>query len=112
MMPTAKLFMVPSLSGAAGPYYVMFPAEPTPSDWITADKPGIALKSERVVELLESIAAHASSGDSVLIICHGNLRGLKLFFGDPNKIQLETEAMDSVKRNQGATRPTIKPGRS
>jgi len=104
-MPAAKLIMVPSLSGAAGPYYVLFPVEPTPSstvsDWLTADKPGIALKSERIVELLDAIAANVPAGGNALVTCHGNTHGLKLFFGDPkNKIQLETEAMDSVKRNQ------------
>src|SRR5882762_3212981 len=40
-MPNAKFFIDPTLAGAAGPYYNLFPVEPTSSatssDWLKPD---------------------------------------------------------------------------
>jgi hypothetical protein len=103
-MATTPLFVHPTLTGAAIPYYAMFPIEPTPSDnstnWIRTGKP-VGLKTKRVDELLTKIAAEVSAGGSVLIAAHGNKQGLSLSVGDEKaEVHLEFDALQAIRRNQ------------
>jgi hypothetical protein len=104
-MPNAKFFIDPTLAGAAGPYYTLFPVEPTPSasssDWLKPDGKPSFPKSQNLDEWLTAIAGGASSGGNVVLACHGNTRGLKLFIGDKAQdVHLEREAADAIRRNQ------------
>jgi hypothetical protein len=104
-MPNAKFFIDPTLAGAAGPYYTLFPVEPTPSasssDWLKPDGKPAQPKSQNLDEWLTAIAGGASAGGNVVLVCHGNTRGLKLFIGDKKEdVHLEREAADAIRRNQ------------
>jgi hypothetical protein len=103
-MPTAKLFLDPTLANAASPYYNLFPVEPTPSDsaasWLQTDAKHIRLKSQTLSELLKLIADNAAAGSNVLIVCHGNNRGLRFYVGDTSRdIFLETDALRAIRQN-------------
>ena len=104
-MPNAKFFIDPTLAGAAGPYYTLFPVEPTPSatssDWLKPDGKLAFPKSQNLDEWLTAIAAGASAGGNIVLVCHGNTRGLKLYIGDKGQdVHLEREAADAIRRNQ------------
>jgi hypothetical protein len=104
-MPNTKIFLDPTLAGAAGGYYNLFPVEPTPAadpaNWLRIDGKHVALKTQNVDELLTAIAANASAGGNILLVCHGNKLGLKLYIGDPRTdVHLELEALDAIRRNQ------------
>jgi hypothetical protein len=104
-MPNAKFFIDPTLASAAGPYYTLFPVEPTPSatsaDWLKPDGKPAFPKSQNLDEWLAAIAGGASSGGNVVLVCHGNTRGLKLYIGDKKEdVHLEREAADAIRRNQ------------
>ena len=104
-MPTAKFFIDPTLASAAGPYYTLFPVEPTPSatssDWLKPDGKLAFPKSQNLDEWLTAIAAGASAGGNIVLVSHGNTRGLKLYIGDKEQdVHLEREAADAIRRNQ------------
>jgi len=108
-VPTAKFVIDPTLATAAGPYYTLFPVEPTPSsaaaDWLTLDGKPAFPKSQRLDEWLDAIAASASSGGNVVLVCHGNKLGLKLYIGDPKQdVHLELPALDAIRLNQAGKR--------
>jgi len=103
-MATAKFFIDPTLGSAAGPYYTLYPIEPTPSsttgDWLRVDGKITTLKSQNVDELLTAIAGGASAGGNVVLACHGNKLGLKLFLGDPKQdVHLELQPLDAIRHN-------------
>ncbi len=103
-MATTPLFIHPTLTGAAIPYYVMFPVEPTPSDdstnWLRTGKPA-GLKTKHVDELLTRIAGEVPAGGNVLIAAHGNKQGLSLSIGDEKSdVHLEFDALQAIRRNQ------------
>jgi hypothetical protein len=107
-MPSAKFFIDPTLASAAGPYYTLYPVEPTPSassaDWIKPDGKPVFPKSQNLDEWLTAIAAGASSGGNIVLVSHGNKLGLKLYIGDKGKdVHLEREAADAIRRNQAGT---------
>lgn len=104
-MPNAKLFLDPTLAAAAGGYYNLFPVEPTPagdpSNLLLVEGKHVPLKTQKLDGLLKAIAANASSGGNILIVCHGNKLGLKLYIGDPEQeVHLELSALDAILRNQ------------
>ena len=104
-MPNAKFFIDPTLASAAGPYYTLFPVEPTPSatsaDWLKPDGKLAFPKSQNLDEWLTAIAGGASSGGNVVLVSHGNKLGLKLYIGDQKQdVHLEREAADAIRRNQ------------
>ena len=104
-MPNAKFFIDPTLAMAAGPYYNLFPVEPTPSatsaDWLKPDGKLAFPKSQNLDEWLAAIAGGASSGGNVVLVCHGNTRGLTLYIGDKKQdVHLELQAADAIRRNQ------------
>jgi len=103
-MPTAKLFVDPTLAAAASPYYTLFPVEPTPSgsaaSWLQTDAKHLRLKTQTLSELLKLIADNAAKGGNALIVCHGNDRGLHFYVGDTSRdIFLETEALSAIRQN-------------
>jgi hypothetical protein len=103
-MPMAKLFVDPTLVGAASPYYTMFPVEPTPSasaaSWIQTDAKHVRLKNQTLSELLKLIADNATAGGNALIVCHGNDRGLHFYVGDTSHdVFLETDALSAIRKN-------------
>ena len=107
-MPKAKFFIDPTLASAAGPYYNLYPIEPTRSDssadWIRPDGKLTFLKSQNLDEVLAAIAAGASSGGNIVLACHGNNTGLKLYIGDKKQdVHLEREAADAIRHNQEGT---------
>jgi len=107
-MPNAKFFIDPTLAGAAGPYYNLFPVEPTSSatssDWLKPDGKLVFPKSQNLDEWLAAIAGGASSGGNVVLVGHGNSRGLKLYIGDKQQdVHLEREAADAIRLNQTGT---------
>ena len=63
-MPNAKFFIDPTLASAAGPYYNLYPVEPTPSDWLRLDGKPAFPKSQNLDEWLAAIAGGASLEDS------------------------------------------------
>ena len=85
-MPNAKFFIDPTLASAAGPYYTLFPVEPTPSaasaDWLKPDGKLAFPKSQNLDEWLTAIAGGASAGGNVVLVSHGNKLGLKLYIGE------------------------------
>ena len=104
-MPSAKFFIDPTLASAAGPYYTLYPVEPTPSassaDWIKPDGKPAQPKSQNLDEWLAAIAAGASAGGNIVLVSHGNKMGLKLYIGDKGQdVHLEREAADAIRRNQ------------
>jgi hypothetical protein len=104
-MPSAKFFIDPTLASAAGPYYTLFPVEPTPSassaDWLKPDGKPAQPKSQNLDEWLTAIAAGASAGGNIVLVSHGNKLGLKLYIGDKGQdVHLEREAADAIRRNQ------------
>ncbi|HEY6521212.1 MAG TPA: hypothetical protein VIZ19_17835 [Roseiarcus sp.] len=106
-MPNAKFFIDPTLSSAAGPYYSLFPVEPTrsdaSSDWLTPNGKLVFQKTQNLDDWLTAIAKEAASGGDVVLVCHGNTRGLKLYIGDKGQdVHLEFEAADAIHRNQEA----------
>ena len=107
-MPSAKFFIDPTLASAAGPYYTLYPVEPTPSassaDWIKPDGKPVFPKSQNLDEWLTAIAAGASSGGNIVLVSHGNKLGFKLYIGDKGQdVHLEREAADAIRRNQLGT---------
>src|SRR4249920_2807327 len=107
-MPSAKFFIDPTLASAAGPYYTLYPVEPTPSassaDWIKPDGKPAQPKSQNLDEWLAAIAAGASAGGNIVLVSHGNKMGLKLYIGDKGQdVHLEREAPDAIRRNQAGT---------
>ncbi len=107
-MPSAKFFIDPTLASAAGPYYTLYPVEPTPSassaDWIKPDGKPAQPKSQNLDEWLAAIAAGASAGGNIVLVSHGNKMGLKLYIGDKGQdVHLEREAADAIRRNQAGT---------
>ena len=107
-MPSAKFFIDPTLASAAGPYYTLYPVEPTPSassaDWIKPDGKPAQQKSQNLDEWLAAIAAGASAGGNIVLVSHGNKLGLKLYIGDKGQdVHLEREAADAIRRNQEGT---------
>jgi hypothetical protein len=103
-MATAKFFIDPTLAGAAGPYYNLYPVEPTPSgttaDWLRVDGKPTLLKTQNLDEWLAAIAGAASAGGNVVLVCHGNKLGLKLYIGDPKQdVHLELQALDAIRHN-------------
>jgi hypothetical protein len=101
-MPTAKLYLDPTLAAFAGPYYTLFPIEPTPSaaNWIQTDGTHVRLGSQTLSELLNHLAASATKGGNALIVCHGNNRGLHFHVGDTSRdVFLETEALAAIQKN-------------
>lgn len=107
-MPNTKFFIDPTLATAAGPYYNLFPVEPTPSatsaDWLKPDGKLAFPKSQNLDEWLAAIAGGASSGGNVVLVCHGNTRGLKLYIGDKKQdVHLELPAADAIRRNQAGS---------
>lgn len=103
-MATTPLFIHPTLTSAAVPYYAMFPIEPTPSgdpaNWIRTGKP-TGLKTGRVEELLTKIASEVSDGGSLLLAAHGNRQGLSLIIGGEHAtVHLEFEVLEAIRRNQ------------
>ena len=104
-MPNAKFFIDPTLASAAGPYYTLFPVEPTPSatsaDWLKPDGKLAFPKSQNLDEWLTAIAGGASAGGNIVLVSHGNKLGLKLYIGDQKQdVHLEREAADAIRRNQ------------
>jgi hypothetical protein len=104
-MPSAKFFIDPTLSSAAGPYYHMFPVEPTPSatssDWLTPNGKLAFPKSQNLEDWLIAIAKEATSGGDIVLVTHGNKRGLHLSVGEKGQdVRLEFEAADAIRRNQ------------
>jgi len=104
-MPNAKFFIDPTLASAAGPYYNLYPVEPTPSDapadWLRPDGKPAFPKSQNLDEWLAAIAGNASAGGNVVLVCHGNNHGLKLYVGDQKQdVHLEREALDAIRLNQ------------
>jgi hypothetical protein len=104
-MPNAKFFLDPTLSSAASPYYSLFPVEPTPSDsssdWLTPSGKLVFQKSQNLDDWLTAIAKEASSGGDVVLVCHGNKKGLHLFIGDKGQeVHLEFDIADAIRRNQ------------
>ena len=104
-MPNAKFFIDPTLASAAGPYYTLYPVEPTPSassaDWLKPDGKPAQPKSQNLDEWLAAIAAGASAGGNIVLVSHGNKSGLKLYIGDKGQdVHLEREAADAIRRNQ------------
>jgi hypothetical protein len=103
-MPNAKFFIDPTLSSAAGPYYNLFPVEPTPSgtssDWLTPNGKLVFQKTQNLDEWLTAIAKEAPSGGDIVLVCHGNTRGLKLYIGEKGQdVHLEFEAADAIRLN-------------
>jgi hypothetical protein len=103
-MANTPVIIHPTLTSAVGPYYALFPVEPTPSssaaNWIMTGKRN-DLKTASVKELLTAIAGAASSGGSVLICGHGNNQGLSFAIGDAkSEIHLEYDPMQAIRRNQ------------
>jgi len=106
-MPTAKVILDPTLASAAGPYYTLFPLEPTAStsDWIQADSKHLRPKTQTLKEWLSLIADNATSGGNILMVGHGNDRGLHLYVGDTaNAVFLEAEILDAIRFNLEGTR--------
>jgi hypothetical protein len=104
-MPNAKFFVDPTLSSAAGPYYNLFPVEPTrsdaSSDWLTPNGKLVFQKTQNLGEWLAAIAKEAQPGGDVVLVGHGNRTGLHLFIGDKAQdVHLELEAADAIRRNQ------------
>lgn len=103
-MPTAKLYLDPTIAAFAGPYYTLFPVEPTPSgsaaDWIQTDAKHVRLSAQTLSELLKSLASTATQGGNVLIVCHGTNRGLHFHVGDTSQeVFLETEPLTAIQQN-------------
>jgi len=108
-MPSAKVIIDPTLASAAGPYYTLFPVEPTrsasPSDWIQTDAKQARPKTQTLNEWLKLIADNATSGGNLLMVGHGNDRGLHLYVGDTaNGIFLEAEILDAIRFNMEGKR--------
>lgn len=106
-MPTATAFVDPTLAHAAGPYYTLFPLEPTPSDeqtnWVRVDAQ-VALKTQKINEWLDAIASKAKPGGNIVIVCHGNKEGLSIHIGEPKTlVYLQSEVLDAIRRNQNGT---------
>ena len=100
-----QFFIDPTLASAAGPYYTLYPVEPTPSassaDSIKPDGKPAQPKSQNLDEWLAAIAAGASAGGNIVLVSHGNKMGLKLYIGDKGQdVHLEREAADAIRRNQ------------
>jgi len=107
-MPNAKFFIDPTLAGMAGPYYNLYPVEPTPSsitsDWIKSDGKPVFPKTKKLDEWLTAIAG--AGGGNIVLVCHGTNDGLTLHIGDKG-VTLFIEALDAIRLNQEGKKSNV-----
>lgn len=102
MATTSTCFYLKNVHPAAGPYYLQFPLEPIPpadsADYLTVAPP-IALADNRATTLLAAIVAHVKPGGSVLLVCHGTDKNLKIQIGLGEDDVLQVEALKMLRAN-------------
>jgi hypothetical protein len=94
-------FIDTSAQAAAPGYYHVFPSEPIPgTDSLMVSKT-IPLKNRSVENLLTQIAASAKPGSNIILVGHGNDRGMIFEFSrkGTDSVQLELGPMDAVRRD-------------
>jgi len=96
-MPTlTTAFAVKGVHPSAQFYYNIFPAEPIPpagsTEFLTVTK-FVEIDNNQIETLLAAIVEHASKNASILVISHGNERGLQFRFGRDGQVLLEAAAL-------------------
>ncbi|MGE0425225.1 MAG: hypothetical protein AB7O88_23395 [Reyranellaceae bacterium] len=102
MTITTTCFFLKNVHPAAGPYYLQFPSEPIPpagSGEYLAVAPPIALADNMATTALAAIAAKVKKNGSVLLVCHGTDKNLKLQIGLGEDDVLQADALRFLREN-------------
>ena len=102
MAITTTCFYLKNVHPAAGPYYLQFPSEPIPrarsDDYLTVAPP-VALTDNLATAVLAEIAAKVPKKGSVLLVCHGTDKNIKLRIGKGEDDVLQAEALQVLREN-------------
>jgi len=102
MTITSTCFYLQNVHPTARPYYLQFPFEPIPpagSGEYLAVEPPIPLDDNMATTALAAIAGHVRKNGSVLLVCHGTDKNLRLQIGHGVDDVLQADALRFLREN-------------
>lgn len=102
MTISTTCFYLKTVHPQAGPYYLQFPSEPIPpagSGEYLIVQPPIALADNLATTVLATIAANVKKRGSILLVCHGTDKNIKIRIGRGEDDVLQVDALQVLREN-------------